>query len=415
MQVRVVPGIFFNRDRAGLINHAADVLPSLKGFLGVVEKFVAGRVPGYEPFDPLPFSASDAAPSPLPAPASGPSPSSSHASSRASPRRQSIDSRARSEDKQRALALSSAKSNEHKAFLQLSAHRLLKHGIPWPLPAGLKPKEFSAEDAKGPLVLRDVVVDIYCRFLHEDRLASTAAAGVADIGVGLGLSMSEGGGAGHKGTEKDREDADMDAGDDKEGGNGKGRRQRQGKSKGKKRGREKEDQSASQGKDEKGTGKRTKTESDSAKPSAKPSALLVAAEAGDCKDIELSLASGAAVDERDNSGRSALMVAAAEGHADAVELLINSKADVSATDTAGRTALALAATFGHAGIVSVLTAAEARAQAPGVRHVLCALHHSSSSMQAMDVTDDGDAPTSSLRGASRCAVLFACCVPQVQS
>jgi len=70
--------------------------------------------------------------------------------------------------------------------------------------------------------------------------------------------------------------------------------------------------------------------------------------------IELLLAAGADINAKSNYGGTALHYAAEQGHASVVELLLAAGADVNAQSTAGWTALHYAASRGHAAIVELI-------------------------------------------------------------
>ena len=167
---------------------------------------------------------------------------------------------------------------------------------------------------------RDVVVDIFSRFLSEDRLASVALSHEAEAGDSPSSKRKSGAKGKNKGQGLDAEsDAEADMQIEADSASRKAKRN-SGKSKGSPgsgRKRARDTESA-------GTSKRTKRQranKDGKEP--KLSALLAAANRDDCKQIELALADGGDIDELDGSSRTALMLAAAEGHKEAVKLLLD--------------------------------------------------------------------------------------------
>ena len=67
--------------------------------------------------------------------------------------------------------------------------------------------------------------------------------------------------------------------------------------------------------------------------------LATAAEAGDVGAVEVLINGGAAVNQKDRSGRTALHHAARKGHLDVLETLLKHGADIEARTTTGYTAL----------------------------------------------------------------------------
>src|SRR5690606_35005701 len=93
----------------------------------------------------------------------------------------------------------------------------------------------------------------------------------------------------------------------------------------------------------------------------KPTALISAAQSGNCELLRQLLESGADPNARGDGGETALMRAAAAGTLDAMALLIGQGADVEAITEAGNTALMYAAARGQLEAVRLLIAHGAQA------------------------------------------------------
>jgi ankyrin repeat protein len=79
--------------------------------------------------------------------------------------------------------------------------------------------------------------------------------------------------------------------------------------------------------------------------------------------VQLLLARGAAVDQKDAGGRTALLWAARSGRVDVARALLQAGAKIDVADGTGRTPLTHAAEKGHANIVAVLSALGAKGEA----------------------------------------------------
>src|SRR5258707_58769 len=91
--------------------------------------------------------------------------------------------------------------------------------------------------------------------------------------------------------------------------------------------------------------------------------LTEAAMRGDSAELRTLLASGAKVDDTNDSQRTALAYAAAQGSPAAVQVLIDAGAAVNAHDVNGLTPLMMAAAGGHTPVVELLIAKGADARA----------------------------------------------------
>ncbi|KAK0065895.1 cytosolic carboxypeptidase 1-like X4, partial [Biomphalaria pfeifferi] len=82
--------------------------------------------------------------------------------------------------------------------------------------------------------------------------------------------------------------------------------------------------------------------------------FLLASERGYLKTVQLCIARGAPISDKDSQGWTALMLAVKNRHVDVVSLLLKSNASVNEKDTQGITALMLASYFGHSDLVHIL-------------------------------------------------------------
>ena len=82
--------------------------------------------------------------------------------------------------------------------------------------------------------------------------------------------------------------------------------------------------------------------------------LTTAAKNGNKEIVELLIANGADVNEKNGSGETALMYAASAGHKEIVELLLSKNADINAKTELGATAMRLANGSNHKDVADLL-------------------------------------------------------------
>ena len=97
--------------------------------------------------------------------------------------------------------------------------------------------------------------------------------------------------------------------------------------------------------------------------SARQTVLMAAASRGNVEVLQILLAAGAAVNERDQSKVSALMLAALSSSGESVELLMQSGADVNAATSSGQSVLMMAAFMADAKVIRSLLRAKSDVRA----------------------------------------------------